>query len=216
MHPSRTVSTTGPCAPEHFGPVNYSCAMPRTPRTSSRAEDSKDDGTDYRPRDFGRITWLLKLAEREVGRELDRELAHTGLTKSQFGVLQALMHLERASSAALARTVFVTPQAMVGIVAGLERKGFIRRKSSKLSGRAIDATVTATGKTAFNAAERRVRYVDDLLAKEFTPPELDQFYDFLDRAIATMRRPGPGSAEDAVTDGSVQRNTAKHLLELNT
>ena len=60
-----------------------------------------NDQGDYRPREFGRITWLVKLAEREVGRELDRELRHTGLTKSQFGVLQALMHLERASSAAL-------------------------------------------------------------------------------------------------------------------
>ena len=106
--------------------------------------------TDYRPREFGRITWLIKLAEREVGKELDRELRHSGLTKSQFGVLQALMHLERASSAALARTVFVTPQAMVGIIAGLERKGFIRRKTSRASARVIEATVTASGKVAYD------------------------------------------------------------------
>ena len=115
-----------------------------------------NDEGDYRPREFGRITWLIKLVEREVGRELDRELRHTGLTKSQFGVLQALMHLERASSAALARTVFVTPQAMVGIVAGLERKGFIRRKSSKVSARAIDATVTAAGRNVYAEGVRMI------------------------------------------------------------
>lgn len=150
------------------------------------------EATDYRPREFGRITWLVKLAEREVGKELDRELRHTGLTKSQFGVLQALIHLQRASSAALARTVFVTPQAMVGIVAGLEQKGLIRRRSSKVSARAIDATVTAQGKAVYAEAERMVRKVDDVLAQEFTARELEQYADFLERTIAAMRRAGPG------------------------
>lgn len=146
---------------------------------------------DYRPREFGRVTWLVKLAEREVGKELDRELRHTGLTKSQFGVLQALIHLERASSAALARTVFVTPQAMVGIIAGLERKGLIRRRSSKVSARAIDATVTAQGKAVYAEAERMVRNVDDMLAAEFTSEELDLYADFLERTITAMRNSGP-------------------------
>ena len=49
----------------------------------------------------------------------------------------------------LARTVFVTPQAMVGIVAGLEGKGFIRRKTSQASARVIEATVTAAGNAAY-------------------------------------------------------------------
>ena len=146
-----------------------------------------NDQGDYRPREFGRITWLVKPAEREVGRELDRALRHTGGTTSQLGVLQALMHLERASSAALARTVFGTPQAMVGIVAGLERKGFIRRKSSKVSARAIDATVTAAGKNVYADAVRMIENVDDILAKEFTAKELEQLDDYLERMIAAMR-----------------------------
>src|SRR3954471_19072760 len=124
--------------------------MAATRRRAEHPDPVGNDQGDYRPLEFGRITWLVKLAEREVGRELDRELRHTGLTKSQFGVLQALIHLEKASSAALARTVFVTPQAMVGIVAGLERKGFIRRKSSKASARVIEATVTSAGRVAYD------------------------------------------------------------------
>lgn len=158
----------------------------------NRATREPREQSDYRPREFGRVTWLVKLAEREVGKELDRELRHTGLTKSQFGVLQALIHLERASSAALARTVFVTPQAMVGIIAGLEKKGLIRRRSSKVSARAIDATVTAQGKATYTEGERMVRKVDDLLAMEFTAEELDQYADFLERTIVAMRRAGPG------------------------
>ena len=86
------------------------------------------------------------------------------------------------------------PQAMVGIVAGLERKGFIRRKSSKVSARAIDATVTAAGKSVYAEAVRMIRNVDDILAKEFSDKELDQFDDFLERTIAAMRRAGPRGA----------------------
>src|SRR5947199_9762727 len=109
-----------------FGASLQSQTMAATRRRTPRTDLMSRENGDYRPREFGRITWLVKLAEREVGRELDRELRHTGLTKSQFGVLQALMHLEKASFAALARTVFVPPQSMVGIVAGLELKAFIR------------------------------------------------------------------------------------------
>ena len=156
-----------------------------------------NDQGDYRPREFGRITWLVKLAEREVGRELDRELRHTGLTKSQFGVLQALMHLERASSAALARTVFVTPQAMVGIVAGLERKGFIRRKSSKVSARAIDATVTAAGKSVYADARahdpQRRRHPRQGVHRRRSSTSSTSY---LERMIAAMRHASATRAPD--------------------
>ena len=166
-----------------------------------------NDQGDYRPREFGRITWLVKLAEREVGRELDRELRHTGLTKSQFGVLQALMHLERASSATLARTVFVTPQAMVGIVAGLERKGFIRRKSSKVSARAIDATVTAAGKSVYADGVRMIRNVDDILAKEFSSEELDQLDEYFERRSARCDAPARGRLNGQAPISGTPRST---------
>ena len=39
-----------------------------------------------------------------------------------------------------------------------------------------------------------IRNVDDILAKEFTDDELDQFDEFLERTIAAMRRAGPRRA----------------------
>jgi DNA-binding MarR family transcriptional regulator len=146
----------------------------------------------YRP-DVGLLTWTLKLAEREAAKELDRTLRHTGLTKSQFGVMQALTHLEKASSAALARTVFVTPQAMVGIVAGLERKGFIRRKASAASARVIEATVTPAGRAAYEHAAAAIHQVDAAIAGEFTSAELAQMSSHLQRLIDVLQRHGADS-----------------------
>ena len=145
--------------------------------------------SDYRPAEVGTLPWLLKLAEREVGKELDRVLRNTGLTKSQFGVLQALIHLEVASSAALARTVFVTPQAMVNIVAELERKGFIRRRASQASARVIEATVTPAGRAAFEEGTKQIRKVDDLLASEFSERERAQFLAYLQRFVQVLQEP---------------------------
>jgi DNA-binding MarR family transcriptional regulator len=150
--------------------------------------------TDYRPREVGTFAWLVKQGERELGKALDRELRHTGLTKSQFGVLQALMHLEKASSAALARTVFVTPQAMVGIVAGLEAKGFIRRKTSRASARVIEATVTAAGKAAYREAVGMIGLLDGALEAEFDETELTQFRGYLERLITAAQKATPSHA----------------------
>jgi DNA-binding MarR family transcriptional regulator len=124
--------------------------------------------------------------------ELDRVLRHTGLTKSQFGVLQALTHLEKASSAALARTVFVTPQAMVGIIAGLERKGFIKRKASAASARVIEATVTPAGRAAYDAAVEQISQVDSVIARAFSKAELTEMSSYLQRLITVLQEHDPG------------------------
>ncbi|MFD0636288.1 MarR family winged helix-turn-helix transcriptional regulator [Catenulispora yoronensis] len=81
----------------------------------------------YRP-STGYLPWLLTMCDRELARHMTRLLAELDLTEAQYGVLQALVHLRRASSATLARSVSVTPQAMVGLVAALERKGYITRE----------------------------------------------------------------------------------------
>lgn len=158
-----------------------------SPRRSANEPVEAPESADYRPLEFGQLTWLVKLAERECGKELDRELHNSGLTKSQFGVLQALVHLGKASSAALARTVFVTPQAMVGIVAGLERKGFVKRKTSKASARVIEATVTPAGMAAYQQGEKAIRRVDDRIAAEFSEGQLADFESYLRRLIDAMR-----------------------------
>src|SRR5437868_4692574 len=65
---------------------------------------------EYRPR-VGYTSWLLKRTERSAATLLYDRLRDLGLTPSQYGVLQALIRLEKASSADLARALFVTPQA---------------------------------------------------------------------------------------------------------
>ncbi len=147
----------------------------------------RDD--DYEPT-VAHLTWELKRAERAAAKLIDVKLRGTGLTKSQFGVIQALAHMRKASSAELARTVFVTPQAMVWLITTLEEKGYIERAQSEVSARIIDATLTPAGRAAWRRASAKLAEIDDLLTDEFSQAEVVRFSRFLTRISETLTKGG--------------------------
>lgn len=138
----------------------------------------------YRP-STGYLPWLLVMCDRELARHLGRLLAELDLTEAQYGVLQALVHLRRASSATLARSVSVSPQAMVGLVAVLERKGFIARDAGR-GGRRVEVTVR--GKEVYEVAKGRVRALDRSLRRSYTDEEFDQLVGLLERLPGVLGR----------------------------
>ena len=139
----------------------------------------------YEPR-VAHLPWELKRAERAMARLLDVKLRGTGLTKSQFGVIQALEHMDKASSAELARTVFVTPQAMVGLVTALEQKGYIERTQSEASARIIEARLTQAGRAAWRRAVAKLSEIDQLLESEFSTTDLARLTRLLRRLGGPM------------------------------
>ncbi len=154
----------------------------------------------YEPR-VGHTSWLLKRAERAVGAALYDVLRDLGITPSQYGVMQALARLEKASSAELARAVFVTPQAMTGLVAGLERQGFVKRKPLK-SSRVIEATLTPVGRRIFDEATARVTKVDMQLTSLLTDDAVEQLQRSLRNCVVAFddSRPRPPAPEEPFDD----------------
>lgn len=144
----------------------------RRARAVAEAEQVRAQEAAYRPAS-GYLSWLLTRANRELGRQIDRVLDEVDLTEAQYGVLQALIHLKSASSATLARSVQVTPQAMVGLVAALERKNYIARTSHPGAGRVITTTVTPMGQEAFDTAKRRIRSLERNVRKTLTDEEYE-------------------------------------------
>jgi DNA-binding MarR family transcriptional regulator len=140
---------------------------------------------EYEPT-VAHLPWELKRAERAAARLLDAKLRGTGLTKAQFGVIQALAHMRKASSAELARTVFVTPQAMVGLITALEQKGYIERAQSEVSARIIDARLTSAGRAAWRRASAKLAEIDELLSGEFSQAEVVRFSRLLTRVSEAL------------------------------
>jgi DNA-binding MarR family transcriptional regulator len=138
----------------------------------------------YRPL-VGRTSWVLKRAERAAYAAVYDALRDLGLTPSQYGVLQALVRLGAASSAELARACFVTPQAMTGLVAGLERQGYISRKPLA-SSRVIEATVTPLGSDVYDEATERVEDFDRRLTTLLDADEITRLRELLERCVDSL------------------------------
>jgi DNA-binding MarR family transcriptional regulator len=181
---TRPVAARDRAASVGLGPIEGGhAASPERRAIEAMMAVQRDD--EYEP-SVAHLPWELKRAERAAARLLDAKLRGTGLTKSQFGVIQALAHMRKASSAELARTVFVTPQAMVGLITTLERKGYIERSQSEVSARIIDARLTAAGRAAWRRASARLAEIDDLLTDEFSQAEVVRLSRFLTRLSETL------------------------------
>lgn len=152
----------------------------RRARAVAEAEQVRAQEANYRPQS-AYLSWLLTRSTRELGRQVDMVLDEVDLTEAQYGVLQALVQLKTASSATLARSVQVTPQAMVGLVAALERKGYITRTSHPGAGRVIATTVTPTGQEVFDTAKRRIRALERNVRKALGEEEYDLIISKLER-----------------------------------
>jgi DNA-binding MarR family transcriptional regulator len=89
----------------------------------------------------------VKLA-RLLEREMRTRLASSSLTSGQYLALAQITSRPGMSRAALARALYLTPQAVGGLVSQLERKRLVEHMGGS-PGRPIELTVTATGRALF-------------------------------------------------------------------
>lgn len=155
----------------------------RTDDPSANALVSQRNGK----RQVGDLAEALGHCDIAMTRQIDAELADIGLTEAQFRVLRALGS-KRRTSADLARACNVSPQAMVGLITALERKGFITRTPMTRMGRAIDTTITPTGRSALDTARRRVKATEQRLQLNLTATEHDHLVELLRQVAADLNR----------------------------
>ena len=77
-----------------------------------------------------------------------------------------------ASGADLARAINITPQAMNGVLATLEREALIERHPHPTHGRILQATLTSEGQRRLDAANPAVRALERAIERDFTPDEI--------------------------------------------
>src|SRR5688572_5361705 len=75
-----------------------------------------------------------------------RHLAASGLTISQFGVLEALLHLGPLTQGALAEKLLKSGANMTTVVGNLERRGLVRRRREGTNRRFVTVRLTPPGR----------------------------------------------------------------------
>jgi MarR family 2-MHQ and catechol resistance regulon transcriptional repressor len=82
-----------------------------------------------------------------VSARLDPALARHGLTETQFGVLETLLHLGPLPHRALGRKNFKSTSNMTTVIDNLERRGLVRRVPDEADGRRVAVHLTRKGHT---------------------------------------------------------------------
>ena len=80
-----------------------------------------------------------------LGARLNRGLASAGLTESQFGVLEALLHLGRLPQRELAGKILRTHGNVTLVIDHLERRGLVQRQRGAADRRCIQVHLTDEG-----------------------------------------------------------------------
>lgn len=147
----------------------------------------------------------MKYAQATTRSALAAEFDKIGVTTPQFLALSAIASNADISSAELARRSFVSPQAMITIVARLKSAGFITRTPAAGGGRSLTMRLTPKGTELLERARAHAyaieRYILDLLgpqAYEALLGALDRITDGLSQET-TVTKSAPWDAY--VSDG---------------
>ena len=121
------------------------------------------------------LGYLLYRVAAVLRPEVSAVLGPLGLSLPEFVCLRLLSMSPGLSSAELSRNTNVTPQAMNTVLRRLEEIGAVARPASVSSGRALPATLTATGRSLLKRAEGAVHDADDRILAKLNTAEQREF-----------------------------------------
>lgn len=108
-----------------------------------------------------RFGYALKRAQHALRTSMDDALRPLELTTPQYSVLCAIEAESGMSSARLARSAFVTPQTMHGLLTNLEKAALLARDADPAHGRILRTRLTDRGRRVLADAHRAVTVIED-------------------------------------------------------
>ncbi|MTI87618.1 MAG: MarR family transcriptional regulator [Balneolaceae bacterium] len=133
-----------------------------------------------------RLGYVIKRLQQLLRSRMDEKLAAVGVTTPQYATLSILEEDQGLSNAELARRCFLTPQTMHKIVAGLEAKELIERKSDPSHGRKINTLLTSEGKKLVEKAHEIVQNIEGEMTGDLTQEDIEQTRKNLVRCIKPL------------------------------
>src|SRR4051794_27428081 len=123
---------------------------------------------------------------------MERVLREHQLNAGQFGALTVLQRDPGLSSADLARGCNISPQAMNGVVATLERDGLVQRRPHATHGRILQITLTHEGERRLDAARVKIAELERIVERGYDEEQMAIIKEWLvtaaQRMVATPKR----------------------------
>ena len=140
------------------------------------------------------VGYLVKRVQLALRTRLDSTLAGLDLTTAQYAVLYHLAHSPGASSAELARLSFVTPQTMIRLVRGLERRHLLVRRPSPGDPHTLQARLSKDGARLLRLAQREVDTIHERMLGNLSRSEAEKLATWLTYLATRLEDPGPPEA----------------------
>jgi DNA-binding MarR family transcriptional regulator len=133
----------------------------------------------------GRSGFLLRQAWHEFRAAMELALHPYGLTAPQYGALSVLARDPGVSGADLARGCNISPQAMNGVLATLERDGLVERRPHPTHGRILQVYLTGEGQRRLDSAGPAVDRLEAIIEEGLSAKQVAFVKEWL---VTTARR----------------------------
>lgn len=140
---------------------------------------------DADPRD--RLIWSLRRAEMAVQTLKDRELRTVNMAASHYTLLISIREEPGLSGAALARRLNLTPQAIASLVARLETRGLLERRTHPRHQQIHELHLTDAGAAAVEQADQIMEGIERDVVDIVGASEKDALRSVLDHLTDTIR-----------------------------
>ncbi len=108
---------------------------------------------------------LLRASE-TVHAEATRTLEEAGLSSSQFGVLEALYHVDPLCLTDLARKILKTSGNLTMVVGNLEKRGLVTRQQQSQDRRFVSVAITEKGRKLMDRIfPAHVEQIEELMGR---------------------------------------------------
>nr|WP_295888244.1 MarR family transcriptional regulator [uncultured Devosia sp.] len=130
--------------------------------------------------------YMTNWAARLFSRELERQLAPTGIAPAYMPVLFALADGSRLTQKELARRAAVEQPTMAATLNRMERDAMIDRRPDPGDKRSALVALTPLALGKVETVERVVSAINTLALEQLTPAERSQFLGLLARVIGVL------------------------------
>ena len=134
---------------------------------------------------------LINSAARGLSRLADTRMRELGLRIGQLPVFVALKGGAQLSQKDLARVAGVEQPSMAALLARMERDGLVRREPDPADGRSSLVSLTAEATENMRPARAILAQGNQDALRGFSPAEIDQFVDMLERVVANLDAAAP-------------------------
>ena len=132
------------------------------------------------------LHYLLMSDHFMIQKALVSSVKDTGLTPGQPKILDYLLHHDGAIQKEIAMFCHIEPASLTTILNGMEKKGYIERKSVENNRRSLHVYLTKTGREYADRLNLEFAKIESKALKGVSETSKQQLYDLLGRIYQNM------------------------------